>query len=107
MTLTLPLEFLRTAVKVKPDSFVYRGELASLLYALGRIDEAGCEAGPCLYLEDALNRPLSPRERYYQGLAFRILGQLEMAEHALQRARRLDQLIIAWPDYETLLRRRA
>ena len=101
----LPLEFLHIAVRVCPNSFVYRAELASILYATGRMDDAVCEAEPCRYLEDDLNRSLSPRERYYQGLAYRILGMTELAEHALQRARRRDQLIASWPSYDELLNR--
>ena len=92
------LECLDAAVALAPESLVYRAQRALLLHLSGDAEAAQREAHRCLSPEDE-----NPRERYYRGLAFHLLGVEAPARTELRRSR-LDPAISSWPDYASLLR---
>jgi tetratricopeptide (TPR) repeat protein len=96
----LALRRLDSAVALAPDSLVYRVERAQLLYQTGHTEDARREAHRCFSPEDE-----SPRERYYRGLAFHLLGAGEAARTEHLSSLR-DPTVRSWPAYADLLRLR-
>lgn len=93
----LALAALRLAAERAADGLVYRAELASMLWQLGDREAARREA------ERAIADGMTPRQRYYRGLALHLLGSRQRAAEEERRSRREDPAIRGWPGYDELL----
>lgn len=91
------LACLDRAVALAPAALVYRAERALILRLAGDPEAARRMAHGCLSPEDE-----SPRERYYRGLAFYLLGAEEAANVELLQSRR-DPALKHWPTYADLV----
>lgn len=96
------ITFLKNAIALEENSVIYRAELASLLYFISKKDEAFLEANNCLKLEEKM-KVITPRDQYYLGLAYYILGKKEIADNFFHKARIKDNVIVGWPTYNQLV----
>lgn len=88
---------LHQAAEAASANPVYRAELASMLWQMGKRREARTEA------ERAIDDDLTPRQRYYRGLALHLLGRRDEAAEQERRSRRESPVVQAWPTYEEYL----
>lgn len=96
------INFLKKAILLEKDSVIYKAELSSLFYFIGKKDEAFLEAKLCIELEERM-MVKTPRDQYYLGLAYYILSKNEVAENLLQKARIKDNIIAGWPSYKKVV----